>query len=127
VLYVDSSAMTKLIALEPESDALHAFVGDVDTVSSRLLRTEVLRAVRRIVPELLPSARERLGLIDLVEPAASTWELAGTIDPPELRSLDALHLATALELGDEIEALVTYDRRLAAAARAQGLRVESPT
>jgi hypothetical protein len=105
---------------------LHALVGDVDTISSRLLRTEVLRTVRRIVPELMSSAREIVGRVELVEPGASTWELAGTLDPRELRSLDALHLATALELGDEIEALVTYDRRLAEAARAQGLRVESP-
>jgi predicted nucleic acid-binding protein len=86
----------------------------------------VLRAVRRIVPELLSSAREVIGRVELVEPGASTWDLAGTLDPPELRSLDALHLATALELGDEIDALVTYDRRLADAARAHGLRVESP-
>jgi len=126
VIYLDSSAATKLVIREAGTHALRGFVAGQYPVSSRLLRTEVVRAVRRVAPGLSLRTQDIIARIDLINPEPSTWELAGTLDPPELRSLDALHLATALELGDEIDALVTYDRRLADAARAHGLRVESP-
>ena len=126
MVYLDSSAATKLILREPETRALRTFVGTEHAVSSRLLRTEVIRAVRRFGPHLMTAARSAIGHIELINPEESTWELAGMLDPADLRSLGALHLATALELDDEIDALVTYDRRLADAARAHGLAVSAP-
>lgn len=127
-LYLDSSALCKLVAEEPETAALHALwvSHDGDLVSSDLARTEVLRQSGRLDPPRLAQARLVLDGLLLVPILTRLAEAAGTIGPPHLRSLDALHLATALELGDDLHGMVTYDSRQAQAARALGLTVIMP-
>lgn len=123
--YLDSSAFLKLLVREPETTAMRSWFTDRVCWSSQLLVTEATRAAARL--DLSQRAVEvALERISLVLPAATTFHLAGGVDPPTLRSLDALHLATALELGDDLEAVVTYDRRLLEGAQAAGLAVLSP-
>lgn len=125
-LYLDSSALVKLVDEEVESVALRAAVDDSPIVSCNLARTEVIRAARRKSMLITTTARKLLSEIDLVHLGDELLDLAGELDPP-LRSLDAIHLAAALELGDELEAVVTYDARMTAAARALGLPVIAPS
>ena len=126
-VYLDTSALTKLVVAERESAALRAWAGaHEEFVASDLARTELARAVRRVTPELMPAARLVLDSLTLVTARADLFEAAGRLDPPTLRSLDALHLATALDLGDDLDAFVTYDDRLASAARDYGLPVAAP-
>lgn len=126
--YLDASALVKLIVAEPETDALLDWLGSssAEGASSDLARTEVLRAVRRAAPDRLVRAREVLEAVTLLEVPTPLFEEAGRIDPPSLRTLDALHLAAALDLGDDLEGMVTYDDRLAAAAEAYGIPVVAP-
>ena len=84
------------------------------------------RAVGRAAPALLPSAAALVAQITVVEPTEVVRARAAALDPPELRALDAIHLATALEVRAELQALVTYDARLASAATAVGLQVLAP-
>lgn len=127
-VYVDTSALLKLVVAEPESAALRGFLeGSATTaVSSDLARTEVIRAVRRGAPEQVVTARAVLDSLVLLTVTTETFEAAGRLDPSMLRSLDALHLAAALSLGDELEAMITYDERLAQACRANGVDVLAP-
>jgi uncharacterized protein len=125
--YFDASALVKLVVREPESGALDRWLGTrVSMTSCTLARTEVVRAVwpggRRIVDH----ARGLLENIDLIQLDDELLDLAGELEGP-LRSLDAIHLAAALELGDELEAVVTYDTRMARAAEALGLRALAPS
>lgn len=85
-----------------------------------------MRAVRRIVPDRALQARAVLDSVTLVEVGPNVFEEAGRLDPSVLRSLDAIHLASALDLGDDLEGLVTYDDRLAEAAEANGVAAVSP-
>jgi predicted nucleic acid-binding protein len=125
--YLDASATVKLIVREPESDALVSFLAGRETVmSSRLLEVEVTRAVRRLDPDLEEQARAILAGVESIELDSEIVARASGLDPPDLRSLDAIHLASALTLGPELDAFVTYDARQTAAARARGLVVESP-
>ena len=126
--YLDTSALVKLVVAERESDPLRKWltVEERDPVSSDLARTELLRAVRRVAPERLVRARLVLDAVTLVQAGTSVFESAGRLDPDGLRSLDALHVATALELGDDLRGIVTYDERLAAAATANGIPVVAP-
>lgn len=126
--YLDTSALVKLVVAEPESEALLSWINDTETdwVSSDLARTELIRAVRRVVPERAVRAREVLESVTLIEVTTQTFEEAARIDPPLLRSLDALHLAVALDLGDDLDALVTYDDQLAEAAAANGVITVAP-
>ncbi|MBW8060580.1 MAG: type II toxin-antitoxin system VapC family toxin [Solirubrobacterales bacterium] len=131
--YADASALVKLVREEPESDALRAYLADADLVSSELVLTEIPRAVRRAVaqePELpLDRLLERAGqLIDVLALRPLDRGLlagAGALAEPALRALDAIHVASAVDL-DPIEAFVTYDERQAAAARLAGLRTMAP-
>ncbi len=127
--YVDSSALVKLVVDEQESRALRTWLetSDRQPVSSDLARTELVRAVRRSQPERFLRVRAILDRIDLLELPSTVYDHAGRVDPVELRSLDALHLAAAMALGDELEAVVTYDERLASAARANGIAVIAPS
>jgi len=127
-LYVDTSALLKLVISEQETPALHEFLeGSVSTiVSSDLARTEVIRAVRRGASEQVVRARAVLDALTLLSLTTETFEAAGRLDPSILRSLDALHLAVALSLGDDLEAVITYDARLAEACRANGVAVLAP-
>ena len=128
MVYLDSSAIVKLVVAEAESAALHRYlVTQREHVSSALARVEVCRAVRRTdVSEATSRRAEQVlahvGLIALDEPLLRD---AAALSPTGLRSLDAVHLATALSL-EALDVIVTYDRRLHAAASQAGLAVESP-
>ena len=128
VWYLDTSAFLKLIASEDETTALRAWLSSPghDVVwSSQLLRTEARRAGARLGVDV-DVLEDALETVSLVLPSAATFFVAGAVAPPSLRSLDALHLATALEIGDDLEGIVVYDQRLADAARAASLEVVAP-
>jgi hypothetical protein len=126
--YLDTSALVKLVVAELETDALIAWLNETnsDWVSSDLTRTELMRAVRRTTPDRVVRAREVLDSITLLNVTTQIYEEAARIDPPALRTLDSLHLAVALDLGDDLESIVTYDDRLAEAATANGLLITTP-
>jgi predicted nucleic acid-binding protein len=129
VIYLDTSAFVKLIRGERETPALQAFLRDRPAgplVSSALLVVETRRAVLREAPDQLARADLLLTRIDQVDVTRSVLEAASRLPDPGLRSLDAIHLATALQLEGDLEALVTYDGRLAAAAGRQKLPVVTP-
>ena len=126
--YIDASAAAKLVLEEPESRALAKWMtrdGRI-AVTSDLTRTELLRATRRFAPDRMSEARAVLDIMTVVTVSTSVFERAATLDPESLRSLDAIHLASALELGDELDDLATYDVRLAEAARRYGISVVAP-
>ncbi len=127
--YLDTSALVKLVVAEDETDALTTWLQetDGDWVSSDLTRTELLRAVRRAAPDRVVRAREVLDSITLLDVTTPIFEEAARIDPPTLRTLDSLHLAVALDLGDDLESIVTYDDRLTEAATANGVPTNAPT
>jgi predicted nucleic acid-binding protein len=126
--YIDTSALTKLVVAEAETAALQQWFAerDRDPISCDLVRTELLRAVRRVVPDQVVRAREVLDSVTLIAVTTAIFEAAGRLDPTILRTLDAVHLAAALDIGDELEGIVTYDDRLAEAALANGVAVVSP-
>ena len=129
MIYLDTSAFVKLIRGERETPALQGFLtGHPGTplVSSALLVVETRRAVLREAPGELARADLLLTRIDQVDITNAVLEAASRLPDPTLRSLDAIHLATALQLGRDLEALVTYDGRLAAAAGRQRLPVLTP-
>ncbi len=126
-VYLDSSAILKLAVREPESDALRRHLRRRRPwVSSALARTEVLRSLLAGGEEAVAAGRAVLARCDLVRVNDRVLNLAGTMSPAELRSLDAIHLATAERLRGEIGELVVYDQRMADAARQLGHRVSSP-
>ena len=97
-------------------------------VSSDLLRTELLRAIARHIPDQIAQGHMVLESITMISLPRSVFETAETLGPPNLRSLDAIHLAAAMELGgDELEAIVTYDAWMADAAQTMDIAVISPT
>lgn len=129
MIYLDSSAVLKLLAAEAESDALEDWLverRDRSVVSSALTRVEVHRACRRLDEDLLPDARLLLRGIDLLPVDGSILDTAAELPPRVLRSLDALHLSSALSLDPDLETFVSYDARLATSARAAGLAVAQP-
>ena len=126
--YLDTSALVKLVAPEPESDALREWLaGWTETlVTSDLARTELLRAVRRARPESVAMARQVLDSLTVLRMETGVFEEAARLEPPRLRSLDALHLAAALVLEDDLLGVVTYDDRLAEATRLLGFAALAP-
>src|SRR5689334_17493186 len=126
--YVDASAAAKLVLEQPESAALAKWIVATgrNPVTSDLTRTELLRATRRIAPERMTAARAVLDSMTVLVVSTAVFERAAMLDPESVRSLDAIHLASALELGDELDELATYDARLAEAARYYGITVVSP-
>jgi predicted nucleic acid-binding protein len=128
VAYLDTSAFVKLIVAEPESDALRLRLRRwPDRASATLLRTETVRALRRSGnDQLVGQARRLFGTVHLIRLGEPLLDHAGDLRPTELRSLDAVHLAAALSIGPDLGVVVTYDNRMAEAARDQGLDVESP-
>ena len=127
-VYLDSSAIVKLAVREPESDALRRHLRRRRPwVSSALARTEVLRALLPGGEPAVAAGRAVLARCDLVRVNDRVLALAGTMLPFELRSLDAIHLATVERLGADVSEVVVYDERLAAAARAMGQRVSTPS
>jgi uncharacterized protein len=128
MIYLDTSAALKLVAPEAETPALELWIAEragIPRVSSRLLRIEMLRSVARNAPDLTSRANVVLSSIALVsmDDIAPTAEVIGD---RALRSLGAIHLATAHELRPELTAFVCYDKRLGSSARTLGLPVEAP-
>jgi predicted nucleic acid-binding protein len=128
LLYLDSSAIVKLVVSEPESQSLREHLRSwPERVSSVIARVEVVRAARRVG---LSAARRadavvaRLGLVELDD---DVIQRASKLAPPELRTLDAIHLATALSLGDDLGALCAYDAQLASVAEKFGVKTLAPT
>jgi predicted nucleic acid-binding protein len=125
--YVDSSAIVKLAVAEPESAALRRYLSRRrPLVSSALARTEVTRALLPSGPEALARGELVLRRIQLMRINDRVLTEAGRMTPPELRSLDAIHLASANQLGSAVRLIVTYDERMADAATASGWTVASP-
>jgi predicted nucleic acid-binding protein len=125
--YVDSSALVKLAVREAESAALRRYLGRRrPLVSSALARTEVVRALLPLGSEAVRRGREVLARVDLLRVSDRVVDAAGLLSPADLRSLDAIHLASAEQLGSDLRGFVTYDDRLASAAAARGLRVIRP-
>ncbi|MEW6224145.1 MAG: type II toxin-antitoxin system VapC family toxin [Chloroflexota bacterium] len=124
--YADASALVKLVLAEPESPALHRwFVEAQRIVTSRVGVVETIRACARRGDN--PAHRDRvLERIDVFELDASIAGIASTLEPPARRTLDAIHLATAFALLPDLDAFLTYDDRLADAARSIGLPVVRP-
>ena len=127
-LYLDASAFVKVVIEETETAAVRAFLANrgVRRVSSALLRTESLRAIRHLGPDALATVREGLRRVDLIGIDDRILDAAGTLEPQVLRTLDAIHLATAMAVGDDLEAIVTYDERMVDAARLMGLSTATP-
>jgi predicted nucleic acid-binding protein len=127
VVYLDSSAIVKLVVQERESQALRRYLhGEPARASCVLARVEVLRAVARHGAPILGRARRILSRIDLVHIDDELLDDAATLDAGVLRSLDAVHLAAARVFGDELSAVVTYDERMARSASLLGLAVAAP-
>ncbi|WP_165553232.1 type II toxin-antitoxin system VapC family toxin [Kribbella speibonae] len=127
--YVDTSAALKLLVEERDSKAFAQFYDDAvgaTWVSSALLRIEVMRAVTRVYPAFLPDARDLLLAFDFISIDDDIVDAAMNEPDRMLRSLDAVHLATARVLGTDLTALVTYDDRLAAAGKDAGFEVLGP-
>jgi predicted nucleic acid-binding protein len=128
VYYLDTSAFLKLIVAEKHSKALRTWADrhDQSLVSSDLLRIESLRAARRLGSEVLLATRQMLRAVHLISLTADICESAAELDPAILRSLDAAHLATALQLGSDLDGVVTYDERMSEAATQLGVEVLAP-
>jgi hypothetical protein len=129
VIYLDSSALVKLAIVEPESEALRAYLAeraDDPRISSDLVRVEVTRAVMRSQPSALLQAQQAVSRVNKLLVGPELLATAASLQPPTLRSLDAIHLASALLLRNRLTAFVGYDGRLNAAARAAGLPVATP-
>lgn len=125
--YLDSSAIVKLAVEEPQSVALRRYLRRRrPLLSSALARTEVLRALLHEGDAGLARGRDVLRRVDLIRVNDRVLHAAGTLLPADLRSLDAIHLATALQLGDDIGQIVTYDDRMAGAAADLGIRTATP-
>jgi predicted nucleic acid-binding protein len=133
LLYLDASALVKLVRVEPETPALTTFAADADLATCELALTEVPRAARRVAaraPEfalgdLLARTDELFAALALVPLERSLLLAAGALTEPGLRALDAIHVAAAVSIAP-LDAFVSYDERQAAAARLAGLRTVAP-
>lgn len=128
VYYIDTSAFVKTIVIEQNSLDLVTWVQSMDPafVSSDLLRIEALRSARRIESSVMKETREALRSVDFIALSSEVCELAADLEPAVLRSLDAAHIATALSIGDDLDGVVTYDRRFSEACANLGLNVVAP-
>jgi uncharacterized protein len=126
--YLDSSAIVKLVVDEPETEIMRAFLRSyIHLATSILARVEVIRAARNYGPAVARQADAVLQTFSTVALTDEIVALAGNLDPTSLRSLDAIHVATALSLGPALAVLVTYDIRMVSAAQHAGLPVSSPS
>ncbi len=126
--YIDSSAIVKLVIAEPESKALRRHLSRRQPlVSSALARTEVTRALLTTGREAIARGEAALRRIQLLRVNDRVLRDAGRLEPAELRSLDAIHLASASQLGLSVKQIVTYDERMADAAETLGWSVVSPS
>lgn len=129
MIYLDSAAVVKLVWAEAETPALLAWLSaraSTPLVTSALVEVEVPRALRRRAPVALAAVPGILSVLDRVDIDASIRATAASFPDPMLRSLDAIHLATAQLFAGQLDAFVTYDSRLLGAARQAGLPVASP-
>ena len=125
--YLDTSAFFKLVVDEPESRAIRRALDPArGLVSSALLVVESRRAAMRYADTAATRVRSALSGVTLLPVDDATLERAAALEPPRLRSLDAIHLATALSLGGDLDCFYCYDARLADAAAALDLRVSGP-
>lgn len=126
-VYLDSSAIVKLVVMEPDSRALASYLRDRPSrASCALARVEVIRAVRPQGEAAIRRAHRLLGRISLLRLDDVLLDAAAALDGETIRSLDAIHLAAAQALGSGFGELVTYDRRMADAARGMGMAVGAP-
>ena len=129
VFYIDSSAVVKLLLEETHSQQLTAFYDEHRSdawVSSSLMRIEVARTVTRALPSAQAEVPALLAAFGYLAIDEEIVEAAAREPDPDLRSLDAIHLASARVLGEQLAAVVTYDERLAAATTRVGLPVHTP-
>jgi predicted nucleic acid-binding protein len=125
--YLDSSALVKLVVMEPESAGLRRYLRRRrPLVTSALARTEVLRALLLEGEQGIARGRVVLASVDLVRVNDRVLNAAGVLLPGDLRSLDAIHLATAQQLGSDLGQIVTYDDKMLNAANRLGFKVVSP-
>lgn len=127
-IYFDTSALAKLILAEHESEALRAWVGGragVPRITNVVGVVELQRLAARVDQAAVHSAVQLLTRIDQLDMTSIALARAAQLPPPEVGTLDALHIASASELTD-LEAIVTYDLRMITAARGYGLPVASP-
>jgi predicted nucleic acid-binding protein len=130
MIYLDSAAVVKLVHAEPESPALRAWLNEraeTDWTSSVLVEIESFRALARYAPEAVSRLHLVLDQIELIDMSPRVRVLAQTVRPVTIRSLDAIHLGTALALRPNLTSFVTYDKRLLEAATAAELPTDSPT
>jgi hypothetical protein len=129
MIYLDSAAIVKLVHAEAESPALRAWLderAETGWVSSALAEIESFRAIARYAPEAATRLPPVLDQIDLIDLSPRVRILAQTVRPVTVRSLDAIHLGTALSIRRSLTSFVTYDKRLLDAAITAGLPVDSP-
>jgi predicted nucleic acid-binding protein len=129
MIYLDSAAVVKLVHAEPESQALRAWLNEraeTGWVSSSLVEIESFRALARYAPEAVIRLHPVLDQIDLIDISSRVRILAQTVKPVTVRSLDAIHLGTALTIRSTLTSFVTYDKRLLDAATSAGLPADAP-
>lgn len=129
MIYLDSAAIVKLAHAEPGSPALGRWLderAETGWISSVLTEIESFRALARYAPEAVSRLPAVLDQIDLIDLDPRIRILARTVEPATVRSLDAIHLGTALHCRSGLISFVTYDKRLLDAAQAAGLPVDSP-
>ena len=129
MIYLDTSALVKLVFEEVESEALAAWLSernDIPKLSAELTTIQLIRTCRRYDDMAVYAARELLSGLDLIPLTSDLVESASVVGPLELRNLDAIHLASATAVGDSLTSFVVYDSRLGSAAAEIGLPVISP-
>lgn len=129
MIYLDTSAAIKLVIEEDESEELERWLRaqqDISMVTSDLTRIELVRSVVRRNPLAVPQALNLLGGFDLLRIDEQVVVAAQSLPGPALRTLDAIHLASALRIRASLTTVLAYDKRLLAAAKAHGLRTQSP-
>lgn len=130
MIYLDSSALLKLLFEERESAALAQWISaraGTPMVSSELARAEVIRAARRLNADVVPASRALVGQLDLIPLDGGLIDEAADAGEPLLRTLDAIHLVSALSIRADLTAFVAYDNRMVAAALAAGIEPTQPT
>lgn len=129
-IYLDTSAVAKLFIAERETLDLRQWLlaqPEPHLVSSALLGVELVRLLGLVSPAAVPAAEQFLANdVDIVEITPPVLADAASVPPPRLRTLDAIHLATALDLGETVDVLLSYDKLLVEASRAAGLNVAAP-
>jgi hypothetical protein len=129
VIYLDTSATVKLVTAEQESPALINWLNahpDEDLATSAIGHIELIRAATRAGAAAIAAARNIASTLDTLVLTDTIAAIAATIPPAELRTLDAIHLATAHTHRHSLTAFCVYDRRLLEAAESQGLPTVSP-